>query len=317
MSLTATRGSGASPVAMGSPFVDGFPKNCGRAPAGGGGALVASRIAPALSRQGIGFDGKFGSFDSWAYPDFQLMRAAAKDDAVLLAISYTDHADVTYKTDQEMEKANVQYVSGNMFPVFGIQPAMGRFFSENDNLKPGAAPYAVLSYDYWTRRFGRDPNIIGRTFHYGDGVYEIVGVSEKKFTGSEPGVVVDLFVPTMMHRCAARPGCTWFRTLVAVKPGVAIEPLRAKIAAVTYAFEKNRLSGETGLWVMIADIVATALLPVKGRWPVAIWYSTTPRENKSVRGSSSSPRACSGDIYTAVPKISPAIVNGSSTVISD
>ena len=200
-----------------------------------------------LSRQGIGFDGKFGSFDSWAYPDFQLMRAAAKDEAALLAISYTDHADVTYKTDQEMEKANVQYVTGDMFQVFGIQPAMGRFFSENDNLKPGAAPYAVLSYDYWTRRFGRDPNVIGRTFHYGDGVYEIVGVSEKKFTGSEPGVVVDLFVPTMMHRCAARPGCTWFRTLVSVKPGVAIEPLRAKIAAVTYAFERNRLSGETGL----------------------------------------------------------------------
>ncbi len=200
-----------------------------------------------LSRQGFGFDGKFGSFDSWAYPDFQLMRTAAKGEAELLAISYTDHADVTYKTDQEMEKANVQYVSGNMFQAFGIEPALGRFFSENDNRKPGAAPYAVLSYDYWNRRFGHDPNIIGRTFHYGDGVYEIVGVSEKKFIGSEPGVVVDLFVPTMMHRCAARPDCTWFRTLAVVKPGVAIEPLRSKLAAITYAFEKNRLSGETGL----------------------------------------------------------------------
>src|SRR5579862_1078084 len=139
-----------------------------------------------LSRQGFGFDGKFGSFDSWAYPDFQLMRDGAKGEAELLAISYTDHTDVTYKTDQEMEKANVQYVSGNMFQALGIEPAMGHFFSENDNLKPGAAPYAVLSYDYWNRRFGRDPNIIGRTFHYGDGVYEIVGVSEKKFTGTEP-----------------------------------------------------------------------------------------------------------------------------------
>jgi len=201
----------------------------------------------ALSRQGIGFDGKFGSYDSWAYPDFQLMRAAVKDEAELIAISYTDHADVTYKTDLEIEKANVQYVSGNMFQAFGIKPILGRVLSENDNLTPGASPYAVLSYDYWSRRFGRDPNVIGRTFHYGDGVYEIVGVGEKKFTGSEPGVVVDLFVPTIMHRCATRPNCTWFRTLAEVKPGVAIEPLRAKLAATTYAFEKNRLSGETGL----------------------------------------------------------------------
>lgn len=201
----------------------------------------------ALSRQGIGFDGKFGSFDSWAYPDFQLMRAAAKDEAELLAISFADRTDLTYKTDQEMEKANVQYVAGNMFQAFGIEPVIGRLFSENDNLKPGAAPYAVLSYDYWNRRFGRDPNVVGRTFHFGNDIYEIVGVSEKKFTGSEPGIVVDLFVPTMMHHCAARPDCTWVRTLAVVKPGVAIEPLRAKLAAIAYAFEKNRLSGETGL----------------------------------------------------------------------
>ncbi|HYK37320.1 ABC transporter permease [Alloacidobacterium sp.] len=200
-----------------------------------------------LSRQGFGFDGRFGSYDSWAYPDFQLMRAAAKNEAELIAISYADRSDVTYKTDQETEKANVQYVSGNMFQAFGIQPALGRLLSENDNLKPGASPYAVLSYDYWNRRFARDPNVIGHTFHYGNGVYEIVGVSEKKFTGTEPGIVVDIFVPTMMHRCATRPNCTWFRTLAMVKPSVSIEPLRAKLAATTYAFEKNRLSGETGL----------------------------------------------------------------------
>jgi hypothetical protein len=57
-----------------------------------------------------------------------------------------------------MEKAYVQYVSGWMFGTFGLRPAAGRLFTENDNLKPGAHPYAVLSYDYWAWRFGRDPN---------------------------------------------------------------------------------------------------------------------------------------------------------------
>jgi len=38
-----------------------------------------------------------------------------------------------------------------MFGSFGLQPSVGRLFTENDDLKPGAYPYAVLSYDYWTR----------------------------------------------------------------------------------------------------------------------------------------------------------------------
>jgi hypothetical protein len=64
-----------------------------------------------LSRQGTGFDNKPGEWDSWAYPDFQLMRAAAKDQAELIALSYADRADVTYKTTAETEKATLQYVS--------------------------------------------------------------------------------------------------------------------------------------------------------------------------------------------------------------
>ena len=48
---------------------------------------------------------------------------------------------------------------------------------KDDDLTPGAHPYAVLSYDYWTRRFGRDPKVIGRTFRMGNDLYQIVGVS--------------------------------------------------------------------------------------------------------------------------------------------
>ncbi len=77
---------------------------------------------------------------------------------------------------------------------------MGRLFTENDDLKPGAHPYAVLSYDYWTRRFGRDPKVIGRTFRMGNDLFQIVGVAPEPFTGTEPGTITDIFIPTMMHR---------------------------------------------------------------------------------------------------------------------
>ena len=58
-----------------------------------------------LARQGIGFDGKLQTFDGWAYPVFRQMRAAVKDQAELIAISYAERTDLTYGSDQEMEKA--------------------------------------------------------------------------------------------------------------------------------------------------------------------------------------------------------------------
>src|SRR5580704_9564173 len=201
----------------------------------------------AVSRRGIDFDGKPASFDGWAYPDFQLMRAAAKDQAELIAVSYAQRMDLTYKSDAEMEKGEVQFVSGRMFGMFGLRPALGRLLTQNDDLKPHAHPYAVLSYDYWTRRFARDPNAVGRTFRMGDDLYEIVGVGPQPFTGTETGTVTDVFVPTMMHPGAVHDDWTWHRTLAQVKPGVALEPVRAKLDATSRAFEMERAKGFTGM----------------------------------------------------------------------
>src|SRR5216683_2147339 len=69
----------------------------------------------ALARHEIFFDGTPQTFDGWAYPAFQQMRAAVKDQAELIAISYAERTDLTYRSDQEMEKAYLQYVSGGMF----------------------------------------------------------------------------------------------------------------------------------------------------------------------------------------------------------
>jgi len=200
-----------------------------------------------LFRNEIGNDGQPGTFDGWAYPVFRQMRAAVKDQAELIAVSYAERTDLTYRSDQEMERAYLQYVSGWMFGSFGLRPSLGRLLSENDDLEPGAHPYAVLSHDYWTRRFGQDPKIIGRTFRLGTRLYEIVGVAPEFFTGTEPGTVIDIFVPTMMNRSVTRPDSTWHRTLVIVKPGVALEPLRARLNGISLAFEQNRAKAFTNM----------------------------------------------------------------------
>ena len=77
-----------------------------------------------------------------------------------------------------------------MFGIFGLQPALGRLLTPDDDLTPGAHPVAVLSYDYWTRRFGRDPGVLGKTFrirqigagNMGNDRFEIVGVAPQGFT---------------------------------------------------------------------------------------------------------------------------------------
>jgi len=200
-----------------------------------------------LSRQGIGPEGKPQTFDGWAYPNFQLMRAALRDQAELFAVSYAEPVDLTYKSDEDIEKAYLQYVSGWMFPTLGLRPALGRVFTENDDVKPGGHPYAVLSYDYWTHRFGQDPSVIGRTFRMGNEIYEIAGVVEAPFTGTEPGTMVDIFVPTMMHPGVTHKDWTWHRTLAVVKPGAALEPIRQKLGVTSRAFEEERAKGFHGM----------------------------------------------------------------------
>ena len=200
-----------------------------------------------LAQQGIGPDGRPQSFDGWAYPAFQLMRAAVKNEAELIAVSYAEPVDLTYKSEEEMERACLQYVSGWMFTTFGVKPELGRVFTENDDVKPGGHPYAVISYDYWTLRFGQDPKVIGRTFRMGNELYEVLGVAEAPFTGTEPGTMVDIFVPTMMNPQVTRKDSTWHRTLAMVKPGVALEPMRQKLEETSRAFEEERAKGFLGM----------------------------------------------------------------------
>ena len=201
-----------------------------------------------MVRQTIGNDGKPRTYAESEYPLFRQMRAAIGSDAELLAIAAPQRLDLTYASDHETEPAQVQYVSGWMFDSFGLTPAAGRLLTERDDRTPGAHPYAVLSHDYWTRRFDRDPRAIGRTFRMDGFVYEIVGVAGERFTGTETGTVTDIFVPTMMKAAAVtKDDWSWFRTWVRLKPGgVALAPLRDRLQVVLRAFQEKRAEGFVG-----------------------------------------------------------------------
>ena len=190
-------------------------------------------------------DGKHLVWDSCSYPMFSQMRDMLRADAELMAVSYAERSDLTYTSDQEMEKAYRQFVSGTMFTTFGQRPAKGRLLTATDDVKPGGHPVVVLSYDYWTNRFGRDPKAIGRTVRMGDDLYEIIGVAPEGFTGTETGIMTDLFLPMMMKnpRTLASNNNFWLRTLVDLKPGVDSERLQERMRALFRAIEEERAKG--------------------------------------------------------------------------
>jgi predicted permease len=206
----------------------------------------------AVAFEGTGVDGKLMTYDSSSYPMFRRMAEAVRQDGESIAVSYADRADLTYGSDLEMERAYLQFVSGSMFPVFGLRPAAGRLFTANDDAAPGANPVAVVSYDYWSRRFGRDPKTIGRTFHMAGSVYEIVGVTERPFTGTETGTMTEVFIPMAMKGAAALANANnyWMRTLVALRPGVAAAPVADKLRAVFRVMQEEQasMSPAPGVW---------------------------------------------------------------------
>jgi putative ABC transport system permease protein len=204
------------------------------------------------------------------YPVFRKMRADVQGEAGLIAISNATQMELTYGAKLEMEKAYVGYVSGSMFGAFGLRPALGRLLTESDDVTPGAHPYAVLSYDYWTRRFGRDPTVIGRPFRLAnDGmgqvsnaaqVLEIVGVAEQRFAGTEPGTVTDIFLPTMINAGVNHPAWTWFRTFALLRANVAVAPVQERLRAIFRAFQEERVKALVGQPKEVRDRIANEKL---------------------------------------------------------
>ncbi|HWA94424.1 MAG TPA: ADOP family duplicated permease [Terracidiphilus sp.] len=193
-----------------------------------------------LSSELIGFNGKPMENTYWATPEFNLMRDAAKNQADLIGISGADRTDVAWARKDEIEKAHVVYVSGSMFPLFGLKAALGRLLSPADDRSGAANQYAVISWDYWNHRFGRDPNVLSSSVQIDDKTFEVIGVGPRDFTGTEKGTVSDIFLPLNVNRSATHDDTSWHHIFLMLKPGesaaTALGPLRQHLTAVNYSF---------------------------------------------------------------------------------
>ena len=191
------------------------------------------------------FPGDTGDNEHFNYPLFERMRDASRTQVQLFGMSGQSRREVTFEdSGGQPEKVYAQWISGDAFPLLGVKPALGRLLAESDDLKPGQHPVAVISYDFWTRRFGRDPSVLGRWLILKERQLQIVGVVEKGFSGTEPGVMTDIWAPNMMWDDSAlvSPGWSWFRIWGRLKPSVTSEQARTVLQTVFTTFRRERAS---------------------------------------------------------------------------
>ena len=88
-----------------------------------------------------------------------------------------------------------EFVSGNYFEAFGVQPRIGRWFSAEEGQWSSGASVAVVSEAMWARVFGSDPSVLGRTVRLSGQSITIVGIAPEGFSGSLPLVTPDFWIP--------------------------------------------------------------------------------------------------------------------------
>jgi putative ABC transport system permease protein len=192
------------------------------------------------------------STESFSYPMYKGLRDTNSVFSGILA-RYGFAASVA--SHGQTDRATGEVVTGNYFEVLGVQPAIGRVFSQDDDRVPGAQPVVVLSHSYWTRRFGGDPSVLNKVLLINNVEVTVVGVSQAGFTGVQVGKTPDLYVPMMMTQQMTQYGETldrwndyWMTLLARRKPGVSEKQAEAGINAAYKPLLEEQLPQMKSSW---------------------------------------------------------------------
>ena len=128
-----------------------------------------------------------------SYPDFQDLQAAAGDRYEITA-SGLPQFGASVRHESMAEVIFGQGVSGNFFSVLKVQMTTGRGLSPEDD-QPGAPPALVLAHEYWVRRYGSDPDVLGKTILLNNEPYTIVGVAAPSFLGPTSAFRPQIWMP--------------------------------------------------------------------------------------------------------------------------
>ena len=179
------------------------------------------RVAHSAVTGGVRGDGSnFAFFDATVLETYTTNGRAFEE----LGMYRSGQATITGLADPE--RANTLVVTESIVRVLNLQPALGRWFSREDD-QPGAAETAILSDGYWQRRFGGDRSVVGRTITVDGTPHEVIGVMPARFTLRE--LPMDLILP--MRTNATQPNAANFccGAVARLKPGITVADANADV----------------------------------------------------------------------------------------
>jgi predicted permease len=163
---------------------------------------------------------------SWSHLQFQTFMEAQRvfESAVLY---YPKNYNLTQV--QDPEELRVEAVTADYFRLLGIPTTLGRFFLPEEDRIPGAHAVAVLSHQFWMRRHGGDPEVVGKSIHLNHKPHTVVGVGAPGFRGLTAGA--DLWVPTMTlePQLLGNAGIHSFFAVGRLRDGVTLEEVRGEM----------------------------------------------------------------------------------------
>ncbi len=186
--------------------------------------------------------GLFGGTESISYPDYVDLRDRNRTFAGLVASTSASFGFAPDRATQPRVRYGM-FVSGNLFHVLGVEPALGRGFLPSEDQAPGRDAVVVLSHDLWVGDFGAKPSVIGQKIWLSGTEFTIIGVTPEKFTGLGE-IKPSLFVPLAMAAKLWTPehltqrDRAWLEVRGRLKPGTGIQQAHADIEAIAAALRR-------------------------------------------------------------------------------
>ncbi len=171
----------------------------------------------------------------------------------------------------QAEELNGQIVSGNYFDVLGVKPLLGRFFLPDEDTGNGSHPVMVLSYAIWQRKFGGDPNVIGRDYVLNAQAFTVIGVAARDFDGTNPLAGPDLWVPLSTHNLVLSGTLKeWynerrflgFNAVGRLKPGVTRAQADAEVKGIFRQLEADYPTPNHGRSATVVPLLESTINPV-------------------------------------------------------
>jgi len=181
-----------------------------------------------------------GVSQGFTYRNYEIFRDHVPG---LTAAAYAT-APLNVAIDGQMEPTlRGHLVTGGYFALLGLVPAGGRLLGPEDDRVPLGHPVAVLSHDYWQRRFGADQGVVGRGMVVSGQTFTVVGIAPGEFFGTQVGAAPDLYLPIMMQPVVmpmtanlldpnTNVTSLWVRVLARTTPGVSIPQAVAQLDAL-------------------------------------------------------------------------------------